>query len=176
MNKSTIVGAIALVLFGLAVGYGVFGNKTVIYQTGGAGSPVGTTNNSAKIATVVAVPSTVAATTSSILNNGGYDRSIRGAFAYCTGVGTSYTYLTGAPLAAWTIQMSTSTVGIDAKTNTNYPASFTLATSSPWDWESYLGTSATDANLVWPSGTYLNMTFNATNTAACTIGVDYLSL
>jgi hypothetical protein len=177
MNKS-IIGAVALVLVGFAVGYGVFGNKvTVIEQIGQAVSVAGVTNSTARLASVVAAPPTTAtATTTSLYNGDGVDRAITDAFAYCTGVGTSRTYLTGAGLAALTVQMSTSTIAGDAKRNTNYPATFTVATSSAWAWENYLGTSATDMNLVWPSATYLNITFNATNTAACTIGVHYLSL
>jgi hypothetical protein len=178
MNKTIIVGAIAFILAGFGIGYGVFGNKVTVIETiGQAVSSAGVSNTTARIASVTVAPALTAGTTTSIYNGSGVDRLVQDSFVACTGVGTSQTYLTGAGLAAWTLQMSTSSSALDAKTNTNYVANITVATSSAW---SYVASSTEGVlqyvSRIWPTATYLNITFNATNTAACTVGASYLSL
>lgn len=141
-------------------------------------SSVGASNSDAKIATITMAPLTAAATTTSILNDGGTDRAIESSMAYCTGVGTSKTFLTGAPLASLRVQMATTSVGfLGLRGNTNLASDLTVATSSAWSYVS----SSTDTipqymGQLWPVNTYLSITFNATNTAACTVGVHYIQL
>lgn len=173
MTKSKIITVVAYVVVVLAVIGAYFYPK---FEGAVQGvSVVGTSNSSAKIASQTMAPATAAATTTSILNMDATDRSISSSFAYCTGTGNSQTYLSGAGLAALTVQLSTSSAAQDAKANTNYAGSFAVSTSSAWA----LGSTTwaiNDMSRDWPTGTYLNITFNATNTAACTAGVHYLSL
>lgn len=141
----------------------------------------GSISNSAKIAAISSVPSTATATSTSLFNGDGTDRGIIDSFAFCTNTGTSKTYLTGAGLLAWVVQMATSSTDGSGTTglqgNTNYVSNNTISTSSPW---SYNATTTNpvlgDVTRIWPAGTYLNVVYNATNTASCTSGVRYLSL
>lgn len=176
MTNKIIYGVIGVVVLAGAFFIGKsFSTTTVI---GGAVSLVGVSNNSGRLASVTMAPLTAAATTTSILNSGGTDRAITSSFAYCTGVGTSNTFITGAGLAALQLQMATtSTGGGGLLGNTNYASNLTVATSSAW---SYVA-STTEATpnymgRLWPANSYLSIAFNATNTAACTVGVNYLSL
>lgn len=178
MNKTLIaVGGVALVIVGFFVGYKSNVEVRYVEPIGQAVSTAGVSNTSAKIASITVAPALTAGTTTSIYNGSGVDRFIQNSFVACTGVGSSLTYLTGAGLAAWTVQMSTSSSAVDAKTNANYASNITIATSSAW---SYTASSTKgvlgDVSGIWPSATYLNITFNATNTAACTVGTSYLSL
>ncbi len=140
-------------------------------------SSSGVTNTTAKLYTITVAPSTDSATTSSLFNNDGTDRMVIQSVAGCTGVGTSQTYLTGTGLASFKFQMSTSSISVDAKSNTNYASNIVVATSSAWAETASTTLGAIGAvSLVWPTQTYLNITSNATNTAACTVGVSTISL
>lgn len=178
MTTKNVIGVIVALLVGFTVG-NMVGSSSFSQEPlpiiVGSQSAVGTTQNTARVASITVSPSTVAATSTSLYNSGS-DRLIRDSFVACTGVGTSMTYLTGTGLASWTLQMSTSSSVIDAKTNTNYASNITIGTSSPWSYVSSSTEGVLTSSRFWPSGTYLNITFNATNTAACTVGASYLSL
>lgn len=176
MNKITtilLLGVIAL------VGGLYFRNSIVNYSTNvqGVSSP-GATNSSAKEYTVTMAPATLSATSTSLLNTDGTDREIISSVTACTSVGNSFTSVTGAGLANWIVQMSTSTSnGGGLQGNNNFASNITISTSSPWVFvASSTETFPTYVARVWPTNTYLNILFNATNTAACTVGVRTLSL
>lgn len=176
-TKNVLLGIGVVVVAGIAVLGLFFPRSTSLTTTVVQGiSNVGASNSTSKLFTITSSPSTDGATTSSILNTDGTDRAVTSVVAFCTGVASSKTYLTGTGLAAFTVQMSTSTSAVDAKANTNYVASFTIATSSSWSQVSSTTPYAGAVNSVWPTNTYLNITYNATNTASCTIGAYVISL
>lgn len=178
MNQNKILyGVIVVVAMVIAFlfGQGFGGGDTTYVQGISAAS---TTNSSAKMYTLTVAPSTAAATTSSLLNTDGTDRGIIGAVAFCTSVGTSQTFSTGAGLTSWTLQAATGTTpGLGLQGNTNYAVNFTLGTTTS---NSFTGTTTQTfysyVQGIWPTGTYLHWLFNATNTAACTVGVSTISL
>lgn len=177
MKKYIITGIVCLIV-GAIAGFILAPRQNVSYTVQGISSP-GATNSSAKEYTVTMAPLLAAGTTTSLLNTDGTDRFIKDSFAACTGVGTSNAYLTGTGgIAALLVQMSTSTVGSTGlQGNTNYASSITISTTTPWAYTSTSTLAATGvAGLIWPSGTYLNITFNATNTAACTVGARTVNL
>ena len=179
MNKSNFFKVIGGGVLVLAI-IGAYLYPKQIKPTVGAVSPVGNTNASRRIATIVMVPLTSAATTTAILNGDSQDRAVTDEFAYCTGVGTSNAWSaagSGGALTALLLQMSTSTASGNAGSNTNFTANLTVATATPFVYVSSTTVPApNDVGRYWPSNTYLNITFNATNTANCTVGVSYLSL
>jgi hypothetical protein len=139
-----------------------------------AGSPVGTTFNTDKVAAVDMSPLTANATTTYLYNSDASDRIITDGFGSCGGVGTSGAAQGGAGgLAALVITMGTSSVGT-GNLPTTLAGTFTIATSAP---EAYTATTTFTqvAARRWPSATYLGISFNATNTAACIVGVKYLA-
>lgn len=172
-NYIIALGVVALVVLGIA---GL--RYPIQIQSFGAVSAVNTVANTAKLATINMVPSTASATTTSILNPDSSDREISSSVVSCTGVGTSQTPLTGTGLAALTVQMSTSsTASINATGNTNYAANLIVSTSSSYSFQSSTTEPVSSSvSRLWPAGTYLNISFNATNTAICTVGVHYLAL
>jgi hypothetical protein len=142
-----------------------------------AGSPVGSTFSTAKIAAVDITPSTVAATSSSLLNTDTSDRYIKSIEIGCEGVGATL----GITLAQWKLEASTSTVpGVSYNANSNLAENVNLSTTSPLYYTASStvssGTGTGGAGLfIWPAGTYLNVGFNATNTAACVVSTSYLA-
>lgn len=177
MNKKT-----QYIAYGVLVVLGVLGlffpRMAGVGSLAGASSPVGTTNSTAKFYQVVMTPSTSAASSTSLLNTDGTDRVISSSQGACTGVGTSLSYLTGAGIASWTVNMATSSTAAQTG-SVNYAANLTISTSSAL--LDYVAASTTtpfpnDIARIWPAGTYLTITFNATNTATCTLGVHTLSL
>lgn len=146
-----------------------------------AGSPVGTTFNTAKIAAINWTLGT-GATTTSILNTDASDRYILSLEMGCQSVGTSQTPLTGAGLLALTVKAATTSTAAPAViSNTNIVGNsgFTLGTSSA----QFVISSSTAAGPggfsgvanVWLAGSYMTFWSNATNTAACVTGVRYLA-
>lgn len=118
-------------------------------------------------------------TSTSILNNSGQDRIITAEKVGCENVGTSKTAYTGTGLASLTVTIATtSTATPSALGNTNTLPVITIGTSTA-NFATASSTAGTPgSNLVtniWAAGTYLTFATNATNTAACTYGVDYLS-
>ena len=157
---------------GLLIGYVAFhGSPEQI----AAGSPTGTVFNSAKIAMVNWVMST-GATSTSVYNGDASDRYIQGFNYGCSGVGSSFTPLTGAGIANFSVSAATTSTNAPATiANTNFVLNTVFATSTP---DQYVGSSTpglTGNAFVrrWAAGSYLTIFSSATNTAACTIGVDY---
>lgn len=156
-----------------------------VMQLAGA-SPIGTTFNTAKIAQVSVAPAAPGtnATSTSILNTDVNDRYITSEEGGCENLGTSKTAYTGTGLAALTVSMATSStaapasnanpnvVGSIAMTIGTSTVNFVIASSTASN-----GTTPGSALVsnIWTAGSYLTLTFNATNTAACVIGVRYLA-
>jgi len=148
------------------------------------GSPTGSTFNTAKIAminwTIAAVSgSNGSATTTSLYNGDSSDRIIQSVQFDCASVGTSKTAYTGAGLANLIFTAATTSSSAPAAiTNANVVLSTSVSTSST---ELYVSTTTpglTGSAFVrrWASGSYLTFASNATNTAACTIGVSYFGI
>lgn len=153
-----------------------------VQQLAGA-SAVGTTQSTPRQVLIVMSPTTPAATSTSILNSDSNDRIIESAKYECTGIGSSFTYLTGAGLASTGLILNAATTsvantGSQGNTNLVFDNSNTVATTSPtlaFISSSTPGTiGANVTNRVWASGSYLTFTTNATNTAVCTVGVSYI--
>lgn len=177
-----ILALVAVLLIGAAV-YGAF------LSSQGAvtfGSSAGTSFNTAKFAGIVMVPSAPGtnATTSSILNTDANTRFVTGWRMACTGVGSSFTQVVGTGLANWTIAIGTSSTAAPATfsaANTYAPVTggnFNIATNSASTEvvvsSSTLQTATSSKATPWHAGEYMTIGFNATNTAACTVGVDYV--
>lgn len=174
-NKYIVIGiGLALILGGL----GIFLPRVdLISGLAGTSSPVGTTNTTAKFYSIEMAPSTSAASSSSILNTDGTDRVIESTVADCNTVGTSQTYLTGAGLTSTGWNLKAATTSTAAQTgSTNYASNITIATTTP---DVFSATSTegviTGTARIWPTGSYLTFTFNATNTAACVVGAHTIS-
>lgn len=145
-------------------------------------SPAGSSNSTAKIASISIAPLTAAATSTSILNTDGTDRGVTSVDVLCTGLGTSNPFTTGntggATIAGLVLQTGTTSVanqGLQA--NTSLYSSTTIATSTTYG---YVSTSTEGViqtvSRIWPTNTYLTFQFNATSTGACTAAAKYLSL
>lgn len=177
--KNTIIYALIGAVVGLGIGYFVFSHSNSPSEFAGAISTSSTsTFSTAKIAEIGFAPTTASATTSvTLLNTDSTDRVITSAFAYCSGVGTSQTYLTGTGLSALTFTMGTSSNTSNSNPTTVANAFIvTVSTSTPY---SYVSSTTTpypnDATRTWASGSYLLINANATNTASCVTGVHYLA-
>lgn len=142
-------------------------------QAGLGASDTGSTFSTQKTAAIVWTPST-GATTTSIQNTDANDRYVTSSHIYCGTVGTSLTPLTGTGLAAVLIKAATTSTAAPAiVTNANLTMSVTLATSSV---DSIVSTSTfgTAYWQRWAAGSYMSFYSNATNTAVCTVGVNYV--
>lgn len=142
-------------------------------------SPSGSTFLNAKFAGIamnLASPGTNG-TSSSILNTDANDRYVHDFKVGCEGVGTSKTAYTGTGLANLQIAIGTTTTAAPATflsfaaitTGANISTStvnFEVASST-----TLVATSSLAA--IWPANTYMTFFWNATNTAACTVGVGY---
>ena len=171
-----IIGALAvLVILGGAYEYY---SHTQVSQS--AGSTVGTTFNTAKVAEVIMSPTSAVATTTSIFNGDASDRIIDNAFVACNpGVGTVFAQ-TGAGVSAFTWTAATTSTNAPATLGSNaagnYALNVNLATSTTND--SYIATS-TYTNVIarrWAAGSYLTFSTNATSSTAglnCQAGVYY---
>lgn len=147
-----------------------------------AASPAGTTSNTSRFASIavnLAAPG-ANATSSSILNTDANDRYISTLKVGCEVVGTSQTAYTGAGLATLTVfAATTSTAAPATVSNTNKVGggNVTIATSTVQFGISTSTIGAATGNsqiyMIWPAGSYLTFTANATNTALCTFGADY---
>lgn len=176
MSTSTL-GKIVIGILALAAIYGAYQYPQVTQsvQTFGA---VGATFNTAKIAAINWTLSD-SATSTSILNGDANDRIVEGAQYWCSGVGTSKTAFTGAGLDALSFSAATTSASAPAIiTNTNFVLNTTVATSTATLFVASTspGLTATAAQRIWASGSYLTFWSNATNTAACNIGVQYLAI
>ncbi len=169
-----ILITVALVV-AIALGVGAYFYPENVQSLGN--SATGTQFGTAKIAATSWSLATGSATTTSLYNNDQNDRIIQSSFVSCTGVGTSKTAYTGAGLAALIVRAATTTTAAPAiVTNTNYVANYSsVGTTTTVSYQA----SSTDPVLssygrVWPAGTYLSFYANATNTAQCIAGVNYL--
>lgn len=145
-----------------------------IGKFGATNNAVGTVYNTAKIAQIN-WSLTAGATSTSVLNSDSYDRIVTSFVADCNTTGTSKIPLTGTGLASLFIQAATTSASAPAViTNTNLLAYSTVSTSTP---DFYIASSTigvADFGRVWLSGSYLTFWSNATNTAVCTVGVNYI--
>lgn len=193
MNK-TIIG---IVFIGAVLGTLAFFNLTPFknyVQAVLGNSAAGTTFNTAKIAAVavnLASPGSTG-TSTSIINGDANDRYVTGIRAVCNGLGTSYTGVSGAGLASLTLTIATSStaspaslsnankVGSSAITISTSTVQFgisssTLSTMATTSTTGTIGlTGVSVPSIIWASGSYMTFLTNATNTALCTYGVDYL--
>lgn len=157
----------------------------IVNNTIQQGSPAGSTFGTAKFAGVAVNLASPGAngTSTSILNGDASDRYISSIKAGCQGVGSSNTAYVGGGLASLQLTVATSTTAAPAtNSNTNSvgggavvistsTAVFGISTSTIAGNSTSPG--ITKVYFVWASNSYLTFTTNATNTAACTFGVDY---
>lgn len=170
MNTKNIILALVLAV---AIAGGYFFPQAISLSVGT--SATGSTFNTAKFAGIVMAPATTAATSSSILNTDANDRYVQSASANCGVVGNSFTYSTGAGLASFTLVAATtssSSVG-GIPSNTNLTMNVAVSTSSV-DSANATSTYGTAFWQRWAANSYMTFTFNATNTAVCTVGVNYV--
>lgn len=144
-----------------------------------ATSPQGatfTTEKTAGIAIQLANPG-ANATTSSILNTDANDRYVSSFHFGCENIGTSKTAYTGAGLANLQGSIGTTSTSVPITPVFTFPVALNFnlgtGTSNLLVSSSTLATATSSNAMVWPAGSYMTFQFNATNTAACTVGVDY---
>ncbi len=185
-TKYLLAFAVIAGLFGLAAFFG-FTPFGVIVEQQLAGSPAGTTFSNAKFAGVAINLASPGAngTSTSVLNTDAGDRYINTIKVGCEGVGTSRTAYSGTGLDVLTLRIATSSTSAPAANNNANPVGggpLTVATSSTYFMEASTTASTAVPNVgtsaisnIWATGSYLTFTANATNTAACTVGVDYFA-
>lgn len=176
ISIKAIIALVCAVVIGVAI-YGAYQFPQVQVL---AGSPTGSTFSTAKFAGTVIDTTTTGnnATSTSILNSDAGTRYVTGFRIGCSGVGTSRTAYTGAGLANWQISIGTTSAAAPASF-TSFAAvvlNFTLGTSTTGLLvaSSTLQTATSSLAGLWPSNTNMTFFLNATNTAACTVGVDYV--
>lgn len=178
LTKSVLALAFVGAVFGTIAFFGLspFG-KTVVQQV--FGSPAGTTFNTGKVVAVDISPATQTSTSSSVLNTDASNRWIASfGFSGCTGTQNSQTDLTGTGLASWFVQAATTTVANQGlQGNTNYALNLTIPTSTAGVPAIVAASTSTPSAVfgIWAPGTYMTFTFNATNTAACVVEMDYIA-
>lgn len=156
--------------------------ESTIVQQLAAGSTAGTTFSTAKFAGVAVNLASAGAngSSTSILNGDAFDRYVSSVKVGCEGMGTSKTAYTGTGLSTLQLTVGTSSASAPAelpKAFSNVGASMIIPTSTA----NYAFASTTSGynlasstnSMVWSSGAYMTFGFNATNTAVCTVGVDY---
>jgi hypothetical protein len=173
--NNTLKGILVVVVLGAITYLGMTYPKFTLP----VGSAAGSTFNTAKFAGVAMNLATAGAnaTSSSVYNSDGSSRFVTGLDYGCTGVGSSKTAYTGAGLAALLLTVGTTTTSAPATIPTDVVLAnaITVATSSAtMVFASSTTAIGTEASMLWPSGTYMTFWFNATNTAVCTIGVEYV--
>lgn len=138
-------------------------------------SAVGSTFSNAKYYAINAA--FTSGTSTSILNGDANDRIVTSLRYACSGIGTSQRGFVGGGLNQWVLQAATSSSATASTTNTNLvfntaiPTTTVLAQMS----SSTQVLGGNFPNNIWASGSYLVFYANATNTAACTVGVDVLA-
>ena len=181
MKTSTkiVIGFVVVVIVAFFVGRLSVVNRSVVGAV-----TAGTTNSTARIATVEWQPSAAGATTTSILNSDANDRVIESAKVSCTGIGNSVTPYSGAANVNFVIEAattSTATVPTISAQNTNYVFDTTnlIATTTGYYYISSTTPGTTGFNngynRQWLAGSYLTFYATATNTATCLVGVGYLA-
>lgn len=144
-----------------------------------AASPAGTTVNSAKFAGVlgVALSGTGAnGTSTSILNTDAFDRYVTSFKVGCEGLGTSFKNSGGISALQVTVATTTTSAPTTIAYNFAVALNATIATTSVNNLvsSSTLQTATSSNSFVWNSGSYMTFFWNATNTAICTEGVEYV--
>lgn len=143
-------------------------------------SPAGSNFGTAKFAGVainLASPG-ANATSTSITNTDSNDRYVTNFKVGCENVGTSKTAYTGTGLSSLQVSIGTTTASAPA-TFSSFAAvalNLNIATNTVnlIVSSSTLQTATSSMAMVWPTGTPMTFAFNATNTAVCTVGVDYI--
>lgn len=168
MNNKTFItiGVIVVLIVGIFIGHYFWAKQSELV---GAASPINSTQIGDNFVQTSIAPLSVTGTSTSIFNNS-YDRAITNGYAYCTGV-------TAQPaVGAWTLSIATSSAA-GYTTNANYAiGAMVIGTTTSY---AYVASSTFPVNAItqnWPAGTYLSFQFNATDTAACTVGVQYIQL
>lgn len=170
MNKKYIVALIATLF--------IFGSYFFPRQAEvnfGAVSSAGVINN---VTSWSSLTTSLTSTSTSILNAGASDRAVIATYADCSTLGNSFTYTTGAGLASLTLQAATTSVSsLGLQGNTNYINNTTISTSSAL----FYSATSTEGVLIytsriWPVNTYLTFETNATNTASCAFGAEWMPL
>lgn len=136
-----------------------------------AGSPAGSTFNTAKTAAIVFAPISNTASTTSVYNGDSSDRIIKDAHITCTGAN----FTAANSLAQVTFSAATTAVAsLGLQNNPRLALSTTVATSAA---EVYVATSSQNTIARrWNSGSYLTFLTNATSTGmSCVVGVDYIA-
>lgn len=183
--KNLITGIIAVgAILGVLAFFGLTPFGKQIAEQFGATAPANSTNGTQK-QLLINGWNLANSTSTSVLNNLGFDISASELQFSCAGVGSSQVAYTGGGLTQTGLTLkaattSTSFVGNTptsntAVTNTNTIVSTTLSTTSPntivaSTTPSIAGNIALDD--VIPNGTYVTFYTNATNTAVCNIGVQ----
>jgi len=173
--KNYIITGIVALLVGFTIGYEIHTSPVMVQGI----SSVGATNTTNKISSVAMVPLTAAATTTSILSPFPTDVVVTSSFAFCSGLGTSFAFPSGsAGIASLLVQAATtSTGGGGLLGNTNYAVNLTISTTTLNSFVASSTEAAPNAvGRIWPVSTYMSWVFNATNTAACTVGVNVIAL
>lgn len=180
MKKSTIIilGLICILVGGF-IGYGLHGSKVTL-TAGNVTSPAGSTFGTAKfygVAVNLANPG-ANGTSTTLVNTDATDRFITSTKVGCEGIGTSLTAYAGAGLSSLQLSIGTTTSASPITFNTFAAVALNLnlaTTTTNLLFSSTTIATATSSNAaVWHSGENLTFYFNATNTAACTVGVDVL--
>lgn len=177
--KPAIAVVLAAVIALAIVGAYQYPKTEVITST----SPQGGTTTTAhfySVAVNLATPG-ANATSSSVFNSSSNDYYVSSIKGGCENIGTSKTAYTGTGLAALTLSVATSSTAApigNANANIVGNTTITIGTST----SQFAVSSSTLASLgtpspsiIWGAGTYMTFTFNATNTAACTVGVEAFS-
>lgn len=164
MSKITI-SIVALLVAAAIVGAYFYPGSTVVQL---AGSPAGTTFNTAKVAAINYSPATAAASSTSILNTDTSTRILTDEFVSCTGANGQ-----GA-----TFTMATTTLANLGSQGNNNSAATVIATTTTTSQNMYSASSTEGAityvSRLWPSGTYLTITASAVNSGSCNVGAHYL--
>lgn len=176
MNTKTLLKIVGSIVLVIAIIGGYIYPKVV--KLAGT-SPSGATFGDQKIAMVAVNLANPGAngTSTSILNTDSNDRYVESSRVGCENVGSSKTAYSGTALAA--LQFSVGTSSTAAPTSI-VPFAFvasavnlSTSTGSVFFASSTLATATSSLAAIWPTNTYMTFTFNATNTATCTVGVSY---
>ncbi len=178
----TTIQNVALVLVGFIAGgflvHSFSSNAVTTVQTAGA-SPSGSTFSTRKQAAIVVNLASPGAngTSTSVTNTDANQRYVTGYEYGCNGVGTSYTAYTGTALASLQMTIGTTSTANSVTIPSVNPVANVAIIGTSSVYTANASTSVTTANPLaarWDPGVAMTFWFNATNTAVCTVSVDYL--
>ncbi len=178
MKTSTITKIVVGIVAVLAIAGAYVFPQYIPTQLAGI-SPAGSTFLNAKFAGVAINLANTGAngTSTSILNTDANDRFVVASKIGCSGVGTSQTAYTGAGLANLLVSVGTTTAAAPAGFTSFAAVATNVALSTSTVnllFASSTLVTGTENATLWPTNTYMTFYFNATNTARCTVGVEYL--